>query len=91
VQKAQGDVTGLWREVVGLRSAALEARQGAGEEASRMIRIAETAYEGGELGVLELLDAYRSAYLFQIQALELSVAARLTSIELDQLTGGAVE
>jgi cobalt-zinc-cadmium efflux system outer membrane protein len=91
VQQAQGEVSGLWREVAGLRSAALEAQRGASEEALRMIRIAEAAYEGGELGVLELLDAYRSAHLSEIQALELSVAARLASIELDLLTGGAVE
>jgi cobalt-zinc-cadmium efflux system outer membrane protein len=91
LQHAQGEVTGLWRELAGLRSAALEARRGADEEVSEMIRIAEAAYEGGELGVLELLDAYRSAYLAEIQALELAAAARLASIELDLLTGGAVE
>jgi cobalt-zinc-cadmium efflux system outer membrane protein len=91
LQQAQGEVTGLWRELTGLRSAALEARRGADEEVSEMIRIAEAAYEGGELGVLELLDAYRSAYLAEIQALELAAAARLASIELDLLTGGAVE
>jgi cobalt-zinc-cadmium efflux system outer membrane protein len=91
VQQAQGEVSGLWREVAGLRSAALEAQRGASEEASQMILIAETAYEGGELGVLELLDAYRSAHFSEIQALELSIAARLASVELDLLTGGAVE
>lgn len=90
-RQAQGEVSGLWRELSGLRAAALESREGVDQDGARIIRIAESAYAGGELGVLELLDAYRSAYLAEIQTLELSAAARAAFIELDLLTGGAVE
>ena len=90
-REAQGEVSGLWRELSGLRAAALKSREGADQDGARIIRIAESAYAGGELGVLELLDAYRSAYLAEMQTLELSAAARAAYIELDLLTGGAVK
>jgi len=88
--EAEGKVGGLWQELEGLIAAAIEARRGVEEEATQIIGIAESAYEGGELGVLELLDAYRAAYAAEIQALELASEARLAYIELDLMTGGAV-
>jgi outer membrane protein, heavy metal efflux system len=41
-------------------AAAMEARQAA-DDAQRLGTIAETAYEGGETGIIELVDAYRTA------------------------------
>ena len=91
LQKAHGEVNGVWQELSGLRSAAIEAHRGSDEESAQMIQIAEAAYECGELCVLEILDAYRSDNLAKIQAQELSASARESYIELDLLTGGAVK
>ena len=49
--------------------------------------IAETAYRNNELGVLELIDAYRNALESEVSALQLALDARLKQIELDKLIG----
>ena len=85
---AEGEVRGLWSEVNELTSAAREQDRIAHEDAARLIEIAEVAYRGGELGVLELLDAYRGAYEAELQALEMASSARLARVELNRMTGG---
>jgi outer membrane protein, heavy metal efflux system len=49
--------------------------------------IARVAYEEGELGILELLDANRQLVEARLRVLELAAAARLAAIELDRVTG----
>ncbi len=88
---AEGEIRGLWREVTVLTSAAWEQHGVARKEAARLVRIAEVAYQGGEIGVLELLDAYRGAHDAELQALEMAAAARQAQVELDRLTGGLVQ
>ena len=85
---AEGEVRGLWSEVNELTSAAREQDRIAHEDAARLIEIAEVAYRGGELGVLELLDAYRGAYEAELQALEMASSARQARVELNRMTGG---
>ncbi len=45
-------------------------------------------YRGGELGVLELLDAYRGAEEDEERALDLEFQARRARIELELSSGG---
>ena len=85
--KAEGEVRGLWREVSELTRSAWQQQQQAREAAGQLISIAEHAYGGGEIGVLELLDAYRGAHDAELQALEMAAAARQSRITLDRLTG----
>lgn len=85
---AEGEVRGRWREVTDLTSAAWDQHRAAREEAARLVKIAEVAYRGGEIGILELLDAYRGVHDAELQALETAVVARRTQIALDRLTGG---
>lgn len=85
---AEGEVRGRWREVMDLTSTAWDRHRAAREEAARLVKIAEVAYRGGEIGILELLDAYRGAHDSELQALETAGAARQAQIELDRLTGG---
>ena len=59
-------------------------------DAHELLRIAETAYENNELGVLELIDAYRSALDADLNALRLALEARLNRIELDSLRAGVM-
>jgi cobalt-zinc-cadmium efflux system outer membrane protein len=71
----------LYEAAVALQRDLDSARQGLPE-------IAETAYRGGELGVLELVDAHRGHLEALLRSLELELAAREARIELDRTTGG---
>lgn len=58
------------------------------EPAAELVAIADAAYEEGEYGILELLDAHRVTLGAQLRLLELSAAARRAGIELDRVLGG---
>ena len=58
------------------------------EPAAQLVAIAETAYEEGEYGILELLDAHRVSLGARLRLLELAAAARRAAIELDRAVGG---
>ena len=78
------EITGA-SEVLAVRLAALSEEQpGAAEELSR---IAEVAYREGEVGILELLDAVRTASRARIRGIHLRLDARLAQIALDRAVG----
>jgi outer membrane protein TolC len=52
-----------------------------------LTRIAQVGYQEGELGVLELLDAYRVTRQSQLRLIELQSAARQAQIELERVVG----
>lgn len=58
------------------------------EPAAELVSIAEAAYEEGEYGILELLDAHRVALGARLRFLELAAAARRAAVELDRAIGG---
>ena len=75
-------------EVLALRQAALSQEQpGAAEE---LVQIAEVAYREGEVGILELLDAVRTASRARIRSIELRLDARLAQIALERAVGELV-
>jgi cobalt-zinc-cadmium efflux system outer membrane protein len=86
--KASGDVRGLWGQAVQLSEAAREFRGKAIAPSAKLVRTAEAAYRAGELGILQLLDAYSSSFDAEIQALELEMGARRARIELERASGG---
>ena len=55
--------------------------------ADELVAIATAAYEEGEFGILELLDAYRVSLRANLRSIELSAAARRAAIELDRAVG----
>ena len=59
-------------------------------ETGDLVRIARAAYEGGEVGILELLDAYRTQRDVQLRMHELMAAARQSALELERLVGEEV-
>jgi cobalt-zinc-cadmium efflux system outer membrane protein len=72
-------------EALALRLAAVaEDAEGAGEE---LTRIAEVAYREGETGILELLDAVRTASRARTRSIELRLDARLAQIALERAVG----
>ena len=55
--------------------------------AGELRRIAGLAYDEGESGILELLDAYRTSLRMEQLALEARFEAKRTAIELDRVLG----
>jgi cobalt-zinc-cadmium efflux system outer membrane protein len=72
-------------ETLALRLAAVSGDQEAtGEE---LMRIAEVAYREGEVGILELLDAVRTASRARTRTIEIRLDARLAQIALERAVG----
>lgn len=86
---AGAEVRGLRSEAVELASAARRFRADAAGTSLALTVTAEAAYRGGELGILELVDAHRGALDAETQAVDLEWAARKARIELDLAVGGA--
>jgi outer membrane protein, heavy metal efflux system len=86
---ATADVRGLSIEAARLADAARRFRGDATSTSARLLATAEAAYKGGELGVLELVDAQRSALDADLQAIDLESAARRARIDLALASGGA--
>ena len=57
----EGQLEGARSEALLLRRAAAQFHERASAASAGLMRMASVAYEGGELGMLELLDAYRGA------------------------------
>jgi cobalt-zinc-cadmium efflux system outer membrane protein len=87
--EAQAQLQGQWQQLEKLRQAALHFRQQALQNAQDLSRIADLAYRAGEIGVLELLDAYRTELATVQESLDLERRARQARIDLDALVGTA--
>jgi len=58
--------------------------------ADELIRIAWVSYQEGERGILELLDAYRTALAVRLRHMELAAATRESALALDRAVGEEV-
>jgi cobalt-zinc-cadmium efflux system outer membrane protein len=67
------------------RQAALAMDEGAA--GGELAAIAEVAYREGEIGILELLDAVRTAARARLRSLEMQVEARLAQIAVERAVG----
>jgi cobalt-zinc-cadmium efflux system outer membrane protein len=77
-----------WRAAVMERRAVAERHRAALVTAADQIeRIAQISYEAGERGILELLDAYRTAASARLRQTELDAAVREAEIELEFASG----
>jgi cobalt-zinc-cadmium efflux system outer membrane protein len=88
---ARAELRGLWQQGIQYQRTAAKFRQDAVHSADELINIAEAYYRAGEVGILELLDAYRSALNAELTALNLEFKARSAHIKLDHLSGGPVQ
>ena len=52
-----------------------------------LIRIATVAYQEGEIGILQLLDAYRTQRAAQLRMLDIHTAVKEAQIELEKVIG----
>jgi len=77
-----------WRTAVIERRALAERHRDAlGTGTDRIARIAQVSYDAGERGILELLDAYRTASAVRLRQVELEAAVREAEIELEFVSG----
>ena len=72
-------------EVLAVRQEALSQDQPGA--AAELVQIAEVAYREGEAGILELLDAVRTAARARSRSIELRLDARLAQIALERAVG----
>ena len=72
-------------EALALRQAA--ATDDAESAAGELTQIAEIAYREGEVGILELLDAIRTAFRALMRSIELRLDARLAQVALERAVG----
>jgi outer membrane protein, heavy metal efflux system len=72
-------------EILTLRQAAVAQEQP--QAASELAQIAEVAYREGEVGILELLDAVRTASRARNRAIDIRLEARLAQIALERVVG----
>lgn len=87
-EAATAELRGLHAQAAALAEAAHRFRAEALEPSRRLITTADAAYRGGELGILELVDAHRGALDAELQALELDLGARRARLDLDLAAGG---
>ena len=101
-QRAREAELGLARREAGAAVAVAEARtsaalsaaraaQAAAGDAARLGPIAEAAYNGGESGVVELVDAYRTARDAELEIIELLERAARARVDLELAQGSAAD
>ncbi|PTQ89636.1 TolC family protein [Agitococcus lubricus] len=86
-QQANSVLIGQWQQLEHLAKAAIALRENAMGNAERLSTIAQAAYQAGEVGVLELLDAYRGELSTVQSIITLEYQASLARVTLDSLVG----
>ena len=81
---------GAWEETKAMLVTAAAYQDHAVTQTEDLVKIARAAYEGGEAGILELLDALRIELDVQLRLLDLSATARRSALELERLVGEEV-
>jgi cobalt-zinc-cadmium efflux system outer membrane protein len=85
--RLDAELDGLWQQATRLHATAHAFRTESLAGSRELTRIAHTAYQAGEGGVLDLIDAFRAELDTELLSLELDYRARLARIELDQTAG----
>lgn len=86
-QSLRAEITAWRAAVLERRDAANRYRSAAVASAGQIERIAQVSYDAGERGILELLDAYRTASSARMRQALLDLAAREAEIELEFVSG----
>lgn len=90
-ERAHAELRSLRNQVVQYRHRATGFRETPVRHTHELIEVTEAYYRAGEIGILELLDAYRGELEAELTALELEHRARNASINLEHLTGGPAQ
>ena len=84
-RRLEAEAERLHRRATAFHSSATRYETDALSSAMELRRIALVSYAGGEIGVLEAIDAIRTAYEAEIQAISLQRQARRATIDLHRL------
>lgn len=87
LERVRGEVRAAHQRLTMLRSAVIDYRANAVKPANELKRLARYAYSAGEIGILELIDAYQTAFDAEKRALQLEMQSRRALIELNRQTG----
>jgi outer membrane protein, heavy metal efflux system len=90
VQQLDTDVTRALDVLTIRRRAAFEYERGTQPDTDALEQIARTAYDEGELSLLELIDAHRADWNVRSQAIALRLHVKLAEIELERAVGAAI-
>jgi cobalt-zinc-cadmium efflux system outer membrane protein len=83
-ERIRSEIVGA-SEVLAIRQAALQQeQQGSADE---LVQIAQVAYREGEVGILELLDAARTAARARNRIIDLQLTTRLAQIAVERAVG----
>lgn len=85
-RQAEAEVLVATTRRTATRDAALAAVK-AREDSSRLGTIADTAYQSGEIGVVELLDAFEAARDAELSVIAFALEAALAAVQYDLATG----
>jgi cobalt-zinc-cadmium efflux system outer membrane protein len=89
-QQIESDVRAAYETAALRRQAAVEYETQMGTAGAEMARIAQVAYQEGDRGILELLDAHRVAMQSAMQGLELAWLSKQAEIDLNRSVGEEV-
>ena len=89
-RRISSEVEGSYR-AAGLQQQALAAYEATVPPgADELVKIARTAYDEGEIGILELLDAFRSAHSSRQRIVQMQASAREAWIRLEAAVGSEI-
>jgi cobalt-zinc-cadmium efflux system outer membrane protein len=90
-REIRADVQAALAREQAARQAAQRQSRDVEQRAGELRRIAELAYDEGETGILELLDAYRSSLATELRVLAVRYAAKRAEIDRDRAIGVEVK
>lgn len=90
LERIAAEISGAHEELQIRRASAGEYRGRTEQEGARLVQIATVAYQEGEIGILELLDAYRATRESELRLLELEAAAKAAEIHVERVVGKPV-
>ncbi|MGM0450510.1 MAG: TolC family protein [Pseudomonadota bacterium] len=88
IREVRARIRGLWRQTRSLIESIETFREEALMRSRELTEFAESSYGAGEIGILELLDAYSGQLDARLRVLEMAHEARVAAIELHQSSGG---
>ncbi|MFB3779593.1 MAG: TolC family protein [Bryobacteraceae bacterium] len=89
-QRIVAEIDGARKTLEARRSVLAGYERRVREQGRQLEQIARTAYQEGEIGILELLDAYRVNLQSRLRSLEFMSAAKQAEIDLERVVGAPV-
>lgn len=86
-QQIQSAITGAVRAFNTRLSARDQYRRELGDTGAELVQIAAVAYQEGEIGILQLLDAYRNQREANLRMIDIQAAVKEAEIEVERVMG----